>query len=852
MKRIKRLVAVLLAMLSVCSSAVAAVPSKSGIRVRGVHAVKSEPVMYFEVRMLDSAGRGVSVEQDEVFFTAKEQGVQLGIGEVPEDSHGHIIVVDTSRYYFGSNYIKAANLHEMISLYLSRINQKDRVMFILATDGQPEVIPYKSAADARKYVEEIALTELSSAKMNTAIYTAFQYAVDPSTGNPPFNSVFIIADPDIESNDDKEVSLNDCVTLRSQGNSVFDVTVALPYRKSFVDETSPARRSSLEKGFDEYAMFVNDVGGSYVQVPQSGNGSRAKVETDGLRAAIADRMTTSNFYAVDFSPLAGMLDKNGEQYQTVDVNVSYAGNESTVTVLLNTALLPEPPATPTPTPELTPTPEPTPVVRPGQADTLAMQAIYALNKLNYLHRTDFEAFDNECYIAYVQFCENNGLDPRDGIYSSTYDKLISGDAIPVIEVTPEPTPTPAPTPLVAVGQEDATAMKAVHALYKLNYLEDTSFSKFDNECFIAYMEFCEKNGLDPRDGIYEKGFSALMSDHAIGIERATPEPTATPDPTIPPEGYSINDADNEHSGGFIAQIQAVLKNLNCYEEGVNADVGRMDQATVDAISVYCTTYNWRNDRVDGVTKTLCQEILASGPNLAPRTTPEPTMQEKTREFLMRDLNVFNLQLKMWMPALACVVLLFIILVLIVLFSGGSKEKPEKRNKKEKKEKKQKKTRRESAEDYDVEEEDRKVVTVVAQNPVYEPVESPVSEETLPDDFNDSERTKSGFFAKPVDLRIEFEGSVDTKSIELFEGRPFIIGRQSDCDLVLNAQDKKVSRTHAKLLYEDDQVYLLDVSTYHSTRLNGMEVHGSEHRGMGAMVANGDVITAGTHRITITW
>ena len=345
MKRIKQLVAVLLAMLSVCSVAAAA-PSKSGISVRGVHPVKGVPVMYFEVRMLDSAGRGVSVEQDEVLFSAKEQGVRLGVGEVPEDSHGHIIVVDTSKYYFGSNYIKIANLHEMISLYLSRIDQKDRVMFVLATDGQPEVIPYKSAADARKYVEEIALTDLSSAKINTAIYTAFQYAADPTTGNPAFNSVFIVADPDIESNDDKEVSLNDCVTLRAQSGRVFDVTVAVPYRKSFVDETSDIRRSALKRGFDEFSSFANEVGGSYVQVPQSGNGSRAKVETDGLRAAIAERMTTSNFYAVDFSPLAGKLEVKEDPYQLLDVNVSYKGNESTVTVLINTDLLPAPPATP--------------------------------------------------------------------------------------------------------------------------------------------------------------------------------------------------------------------------------------------------------------------------------------------------------------------------------------------------------------------------------------------------------------------------------------------------------------------------------------------------------------------------
>jgi len=845
MLRFKRLAALLLTMLLVCLCAIA---QASGVSIRGVHPCTGEPVMYFEVRALDSAGRGVHVNKSDLRFTAGKDDVALKLGEVPSGNTGHIIVVDTSLYYFGTKYIKEENIRDIISMYLSRVNASDRVMFVLATEGQPEVISYRSVSDARNYVQNITLKPTASAKIKSAIYTAFQYAANPSTGNPAFNSVFIVADPDLQSNDDNEHSLNDSVTLRSESGRNFDVVVAVPYRQSFVEGTSEQRRTTLQSGFAEFSVFTGDVGGAYVQLLQSGNDVNNKIETEPLRTALSDRIGTSNYYAVDFSPLAGMFEEEDEQdeenpFRPVEVSITYDGSVTKAQLMLNTALLPEPQHTPTPTPnpDPTPTPEPTPVVRPGQGDTLAMQAIHALNKLNYLHKTDFETFDNECYIAYVDFCLNNGIDPRDGIYTAAYDLLLSGNAVADVTPTPEPTPTPAPTPLVGVGQADATAMKAVHALYKLNYLTSTSFETFDNECFIAYMEFCDKNGIDPRDGIYEKGYGLLISDQAIGITRATPVPTATPEPTIPPEGYSINDVDTEHSGGYIAQIQAILKSLNCYTDTVDTNVGRMDQSTIDAINLYCTTYNWRNDRVDGVTKSICLEILTSGPNLVPRATPKPTLREKSISFLTRDIRFLGLRLKMWVPALLCVVLVFLILVLLVLFRGGKKP-PVNRV---------------------------EPTPPLSGNPSVTPPVSPIkpadpaAQAANPPgwpqpqaaesfDFGDGETTTSGYFGKPVELRIENRGSVDHREVELGEGRPFVIGRKEDCDLTLVSQDKAISRKHALLIYQNDQVYLRDVSTYHNTLLNGMKTHTSDRDNMGTLLTNGDVISIGTYRITISW
>ena len=337
------------------------------------------------------------------------------------------------------------------------------------------------------------------------------------------------------------------------------------------------------------------------------------------------------------------------------------------------------------------------------------------------------------------------------------------------------------------------------------------------------------------------------------MERPTPEPTATPLPTVPPEGYTLNDTDTEHSGGFIAQIQTILKNLNCYENDATANVGRMDQATIDAINLYCATYNWRNDRVDGVSKSICQEILTSGPNLVPRAEPEPTAKEKLMNFLMSDVPLFGYQFKMWMPALLCVVLVFIILVLLVVFSGGKDE-----NAGAKKEK-NKKGKQEDPIPPPVPQLRIHGQSVPAPNPAPNPAPRPAPNPTQPphrrtpvSDSFDTESTSTGYFGKPIELRVEYNGRVETSSAELLEGRAFIIGRKDDCDLILSATDKELSRAHAQLIYQDDQIFLHDLSTYHKTSLNGMKVFGNDHNGRGLQVSNGDVIVAGSHRITITW
>lgn len=77
--------------------------------------------------------------------------------------------------------------------------------------------------------------------------------------------------------------------------------------------------------------------------------------------------------------------------------------------------------------------------------------------------------------------------------------------------------------------------------------------------------------------------------------------------------------------------------------------------------------------------------------------------------------------------------------------------------------------------------------------------------------------------------------------ELGEGQ-FVIGRGSDCQLALD--DALVSRRHAKLTVDGDEVVLEDLGSRNGVRLNGEAVTGR------AAVHDGDKITIGNQEMTV--
>lgn len=732
-KRWMSLAAALVMTALLCTAALADV---SGINIIGAAAVSDAPAVYLEMRALDGTGAGMRTQQQDFRFTAGEENIELTTGTVPGGNRGHIVVVDTSMYYYGSKNVKAENIREIVGAYLSRLSSDERVMFVLSTDAaRPTCTNYMTLDHAREYAQGIELGQAKSARINTAIYEAFGYAIAPAQGAPLFNSVFIVADPDLQSNDDREHTLNESVQMRASSGRNFDVGVAVLHRDNFLQDTSNERRKALEEGFAKYAEFAKQCGGRYVQIPQDNKG----VDTNEVHVQLSSWLYTTQTFCVDFSALSGHIPTE-PQVQNVKLSISCNGAVREMNVLLDTALLPEPEATPVPTPDV-------------------------------------------------------------------------------------PTPTPAPTPVVARGQDDAVAMQAIHALQKMNYLNKSSVKEFDNDCFIAYIDFCEKNGVDPRDGIYEETYHLMLSGEAVAIELATPAPTPTPEPTIPPEGYAINDQDTEHSGGYIARIQAILKNLNCYGEEATSNVGRMDQATVDAANKYCEAFNWRNDHPNGVSKAICTEIITNGEKLNPIATPQPTMQEKAKAFLAGSTQILEYVVPNWMLVAACFALVILIALILILCRSGKKGRKEQ----------------------DVPPQTKAPQPQGVQQSFVSGAQTSDEEETVGSDGR-----------RLVMLEIGYAGMSRQEACTLTEGRPFTIGRRDSRgelptpNLVLDGSDKSASRgQHAMLLYKSGQVYLSDLSKYHNTMLNGMSVFEREGRD-GVPVKNGDEITISSHTIRITW
>lgn len=736
--KVCRALALLLCLICLCSAASAQV---AGISIIGVRHAEDKPQLYLGIRTMSGNGAAVASNSDNVTVFGGREQVPLSIRSLKGAELGHIVVVDTSLYYYGSEYIKDEDVRNIILGYLDNIPKDERVMFVSAAELEPVLSNYMTVEEAQEHVQNIELGDFSPSCIYKAICTAFEMAANPKSGAPAFNNVYIVADPDQVSNVGSASSLGEAAMIYNHSGFSFDVVLAVPYRETYMKGSSGKRRQELETSFGNYANFCQQVNGRYVQVPQNNEG----VDVAPLAKAMNAIYGTGLYFVVDCTPMRNYVPVDGAM-QPAALSVYYKDQSDqavrTVEVQLNTALLPEPDPTPTPEPEAT------------------------------------------------------------------------------------PTPVPKPTPVVAMGQTDPKAMQAILALYEMNYLTDKNHDEFDNECFVAYIEFCRTNNLDASDGVYEDAYEKLLTRSAIPATTPTPTPGPTPEPTIPPEGYAINDADPENGIPYIAQLQSVLKKLNCYEADVTANVGRMDQATVDAVARYCEAYNWRNDHPNGVTKLVCQEIITNGPNMEPLEPKQPSLREKIIAFLNRELKVGSLTLKMWIPVAVCVALLFVIVVLIVVLSGRGKNKPA------------------PMDDPTPSPSFQPLTTSDSGSAAvpYTPAPMPVMQ------AEDVEETMQPYFSKLITLTVQYGGRTRTEEAELKENPPYTIGRK-DCQLLLDGADSSASRKQAELYIKDNQVYVRDKSSYQNTYVNGRKVRTGTD---GTVVNNGDRLQLSEHTVTIRW
>lgn len=78
-----------------------------------------------------------------------------------------------------------------------------------------------------------------------------------------------------------------------------------------------------------------------------------------------------------------------------------------------------------------------------------------------------------------------------------------------------------------------------------------------------------------------------------------------------------------------------------------------------------------------------------------------------------------------------------------------------------------------------------------------------------------------------------------RPVELI-GRPVVIGRQPDCDLVID--DANISRRHAEVTLVDGQYAVRDLGSTNGTQVNGQTL--ASHR----ILRDGDIVSLGSHSI----
>lgn len=508
----KRCFALLLALMLLMGACPAHAAATVSLELLDYWMPEESTTYYCAIRAKDAAGN--SVPLNTISFRGRVAGsaewVELPAPEYIDHSRiGHIIVVDTSTFYYKiSNIITEEHIRDIVYAYLDNIpNGNERVMFVLSlASGNPYPSKYMSVGEAREYIRaNYHMADSPDTQINSAIRRAFELVTNASYDDdePLFKSVFIVADPDLESNKSDSISLENCTWLRKNSNVSFDVTVAVVDRGQY-NPTNPDMKKNIQNGKAVYQNFAMANQGKCILVPQDSNG----VNTAGLVTYINQNNRCAYYLSVDTSLLAAQMPEDADK---VSLEIAMSCGDTTFTKQVEVSRAAYPQVTPEPTetvtPEPTPSPSPTPVVMAGASDDNAMLAIVALKDLGYLEEIR-PTFDEACRAAYIAFCKENGLPNTPSINSAGFVLLTSDSAKP--KPTPEPTQTVTPEPQpelppdgYRLGDADSGDSHFIHdmqlKLQSLNcYAENASkvLGTLDQSTMDAVARYCDYYGLE--------------------------------------------------------------------------------------------------------------------------------------------------------------------------------------------------------------------------------------------------------------------------------------------------------------------------------------------------------------------
>ena len=207
-------------------------------------------------------------------------------------------------------------------------------------------------------------------------------------------------------------------------------------------------------------------------------------------------------------------------------------------------------------------------------------------------------------------------------------------------------------------------------------------------------------------------------------------------------------------------------------------------------------------------------------------------------FLSSTLTIGGLQIKVWVPVVACVALLFLIIVICIVLGAGKDKTPA-----------------ETEDEDDYQETSRRQEKGRKAQPAQEGEEEVTVDAAHMDIRQGSVKkplTVTGGRAK-IMLIVRFNGREERVNAEIGENIMYTIGRK-DCKLKLSADDDQASRLHANLYLKNGRLYLQDVSRYSNTFVNGIRVRSQDIPNAPDYVAinYGDEIQIAQHSIHVKW
>lgn len=365
----------------------------------------------------------------------------------------------------------------------------------------------------------------------------------------------------------------------------------------------------------------------------------------------------------------------------------------------------------------------------------------------------------------------------------------------------DPTPSPVPIPegmdiVHAMWSSNTEIILMKDNLYVMGYYpssassSDLATSVLDEMSMAAIRRCCTENNLPYSDyGITRQTWDAIITKSIVSLN-ATPTPAATPE--------SFRHIYYGEESDSVLQVQLMLQKL-----GYNFDMtaGVYNLPLQEAIEEFCKFNNIRYDRTidNGITVEL-QTVLLQGepvpfstpaPEISPTPTasPAPGKIEKIQNYFTSTANIGGFevpQLAIWLISLLLIVA--IVALAIHFFMPGEESKSPRSN---------------------------------------EPTRKSPRGESL----------ASG----KIEFIIEYNGVTQRHRCDIQHSLK--IGRGVG-DFPLNMDDMRISRKHCELYYLNRNLMLRDYSS-NGTLVNGKQCLHGEY-----MLSNGDVITVGSHKITI--